>query len=286
MPRNERSRLAVPDRSLRRDRVVALVLIACVLAATVGSWALFRSRENRDATAARRDEAKDLATQLATGYAQTEAVLATASALVDSTGAVDVQRFETFAQVLLAPGLAGAMAYEPVVLDDQRALFEAKYGVPIVDRAADGTFVTAPRRAVYFPVAAVSPNDETPRRNLGFDIALDPLRGDTARLAREQGKALITPFVPLSPSNRPGFLIMQPLKRPDGQVAGFVTVTYLGEKVGQSIAGGLRPGTRVRITDSGTELFRTAAAPTSHLTQSLPIGGRTWQIELDIPTGA
>ena len=260
------------------------VLIAGVLAATVGSWAVARSRENRDAQA-RGDEAVELAQQLAAGYAQTEAVLASANALVDASGAVDIQRFQTFAQVLLAPGLAGALAYEPVVLDE-RAQFEAQFGFPIVDRAPDGSYVVAPRRPVYFPVAAVSPNDEIPRRNLGFDIAQDPGRGDTTRLARDQGAARVTPFLPLAPSNRPGFLIVQPLKRPDGQVAGFITVTYLGENVGQSIAAGLRPGTRFRVTDNGTELFRTAAAPRSHLTQDLAIGGRTWTFDLDIPTTA
>ena len=286
MPRGQRAGVAAPERSLRRDRLVALALIAVVLAATIGSSAVARSREDRDAQRARRDEASKLAQQLAAGYAQTEAVLASANALVDASGAVDVQRFQTFAQVLLAPGLAGALAYEPVVLDGERAQFEAQSGFPIVDRAPDGSYVAAPRRAVYFPVAAVSPNDEIPRRNLGFDIAQDPGRGDTTRLARDQGTARVTPFVPLAPSNRLGFLIVQPLKRPDGQVAGFITVTYLGENVGQSIAAGLRPGTRFRVTDSGTELFRTAAAPRGHLTQDLAIGGRTWTFTLDIPTTA
>jgi CHASE1-domain containing sensor protein len=269
MPRGPRIGSGAPERSLRRDRLVALLLIACVLVATVGAWAVARSRENRDATRGREREAAELAQQLQTGYAQTQAVLSSANALVDANGDVDVQRFQIFAQVILAPGLAGALAYEPVVPDDQRALFESHFGFAIVDRAPDGSYVKAPQRSVYFPVAAVTPNDEIPRRNLGFDIAQDPSRGDTARLARDQGVARITPFVPLAPSNRPGFLLVLPLKRPDGQVAGFITVTYLGENVGQSIVAGLRPGTRLSVIDQGTELFRTADAPHGHLAQSL-----------------
>ncbi|HUP75185.1 MAG TPA: hypothetical protein VM282_19230 [Acidimicrobiales bacterium] len=97
-------------------------------------------------------------------------MLASANALVDATGAVDAQRLDTFAKVLLAPGMAGALAYEPIVPDEQRAQFEAKFGLRIIDRAADGTFVDAPRRPVY-----------------------------------ELGKALVTPVVPLAPSTRPGY---------------------------------------------------------------------------------
>jgi hypothetical protein len=178
------------------------------------------------------------------------------------------------------------LAYEPIVADDQRAQFEAKYGLRIIDRTADGTFAAAPRRPVYFPVAFAHPLDEAQRRVLGFDVAQDPARGETARRAREQGKALVTPVVNLAPSNRPGFLIFQPLKRPDGEVAGFVSITYLGEAVGKSIAAGLPLGTRFRIVDEGTELFHTAQLPRRDTVEELPIGGRTWQIGLDIPVSA
>jgi CHASE1-domain containing sensor protein len=284
MHRDQRSPLAAPDRSLRRDRLIAALLVGCVLAATVASWGVFRGRENRDAARERRTEAAELIERLGASYAQTEAVLASANALVDANGAVDIQRFETFARVVLAPGLAGSMAYEPVVLDEQRAQFESTFGIRIVDRAADGTFVPAARRPTYFPVFAVSPNDEIPRRNLGFDIAQDPVRGDTIRLAQQQGVARLTPLLALTPSTRTGFLIVQPLKRPDGQVAGFLTVTYLGEAVGRSFTESVRPGTRLRISDSGTELFHTPAVPSGGLTENLHIGGRTWQIEIDFPT--
>ncbi|MEO8693764.1 MAG: SpoIIE family protein phosphatase [Acidimicrobiales bacterium] len=272
-----------PDRSLRRDRLFALLLVGGILAATLVAWTVFRDRENRDADRARQNEASALIGGLSAGYSQTEAVLASASALVDSTGAVDVQRLETFAEVLLAPGLAGALAYEPIVADDQRAQFEATYGFRIIDRAPDGTFAAAPRRAVYFPVAFTYPLDEAQRRVLGFDIAQDAGRGETARRAREQGKALVTPVVNLAPSNRSGFLIFQPLKRPDGQVVGFISITYLGEAVGKSIASGLPAGTRLRIVDEGAELYHTAQTPRSNSVEELPIGGRTWLIGLDIP---
>jgi hypothetical protein len=282
--RGQRTRLVdQPDRSLRRDRLFALLLVACLLAATLASWTVSRNRENSDATQAREDEAAALVASLSASFAQTEAVLATANALVDAIGAVDFQRLDTFAQVLLAPGPAGALGYEPIVADDQRAQFEARFGFRILDRSPDGTFATAPRRAVYFPVAFASPLDEAQRRVLGFDVAQDPARGDTARSALELGKARVTPVVPLAPSLRPGFLIFQPLKRPDGQVIAFLSITYLGETLGKSIAAGLPAGARFRIADEGTELFHTAQLPSGNSAQDLPIGGRTWQIDLDVP---
>ncbi len=260
-----------------------MLLVACLLIATLMSWTVFRHRENRDAQRAHQAEATALIGGLSAGYSQTEAVLASANALVDYNGVVDAQRLETFAQVLLAPGVAGALAYEPIVADAQRSQFEATSGLRIIDRATDGTFAAAPRRPVYFPVAFAHPLDEAQRRVLGFDIAQDPGRGDTARRALEQGKALVTPVVALAPSTRPGFLIFQPLKRPDNQVVGFLSITYLGEAVGKSIGAGLPPDTRFRIVDEGTELFRTAQLPRRNSVQQLAIGGRTWLIDLDVP---
>ncbi|HUP75184.1 MAG TPA: hypothetical protein VM282_19225 [Acidimicrobiales bacterium] len=51
------------------------------------------------------------------------------------------------------------------------------------------------------------------------------------------------------------------MQRPDGEVTGFLSITYLGEDVGKSIAAGLPAGTRLRIVDEGVELFRTAQLP-------------------------
>ena len=78
MSRGKRTQLAAPDRSLLRDRIVALLLVSCVLIATAASWAVFRGRENDDAARDREDAAAALLGQLSAGYAQTEAVLATA----------------------------------------------------------------------------------------------------------------------------------------------------------------------------------------------------------------
>ena len=284
--REQRSELAAADATLRRDRILAVVVTTCVVLATVASWALFRGRENRDVSREREDQADALINSLTAGYAQTEAVLSTANALVDPSGTVDVQRLETFAKVILAPGLASALAYEPIVRDESRAQFEARLGSTIVDRGPDGGFVPAPRRAIYYPVAAVQPDDESARRVLGFDIAQDPLRGDTARIAADMGVARVTPVVELAPSNRPGFLIVQPLKRADGPVVGFITIGYVGDAAGQSVLAGLPAGTRIRVADEGNELYRSADAPRGTLTRALPIGGRTWQITLDLPTSA
>ena len=82
MQRGDNTRLIVADRSLRRDRLVALVLVVGLLAATMAAWAIARDRENHDAEKDRRVAAAALVGSLSADYAQTEAVLASASALV------------------------------------------------------------------------------------------------------------------------------------------------------------------------------------------------------------
>jgi sigma-B regulation protein RsbU (phosphoserine phosphatase) len=262
------------------------LLVAAVIVATLLSSVAYRGREDRDAERKHKADATKVIASLAGGYAQTEAVLATANALVDVDGTVDEARLETFAQVLFAPGVASALAFEPVVLDSDRARFEASTGITIIDRAADGSFVRAPRRDVYFPVLSVQSRDPAATKVVGFDIGQDPGRGDTARLARATGQAKLTPIVALAPTNRAGFLIIQPVKRPDDQVAGFITVGYVGETVGASIATGLQPSTQIRITDSDQRLFESASDFHAKFSENLPIGGRTWRFDFDTPADA
>lgn len=276
--------------SSRRDRSrggpIATLLVALVISATLLATLVVRDRERADAERENKADAANVLASLAGGYAQTEAVLATASALVDTDGSVDDGRLETFAQALFAPGLASAIAFEPVVVDANRSAFETTTGISIVDRAPDGGFVRAPTREVYFPVLSVKTRDPNAVKVVGFDLAQDPERGDTVRLARETGMAKLTPIVSLAPSNRPGFLIVQPVKRPDGRVAGFITVTYVGQSVGESIAAGLKPSIRIRITDSDEELFNSPGDLRPRFSENLPIGGRTWRFDFDMPVGA
>lgn len=263
-----------------------MLLVAAVIIATLVATLVVRDRESSDAERENKADAANVLASVAGGYAQTEAVLATASALVDTDGSVDESRLETFSQALFAAGLASAIAFEPVVIDADRAAFESTTGIPIVDRASDGSFVRAPKRDVYVPVLSVQTRDPDAAKVVGFDLAQDLERGDTVRLARATGLAKLTPFVSLAPSNRPGFLIVQPVKRPDGQVAGFITVTYVGESVGASIAAGLEPSMRIRIADSDKELFHSPGDLRPKFSEKLPIGGRTWRFDFDMPVAA
>lgn len=284
MPRRTNSRRgAVRPRS----RLISGLLVGGVVLVTVVGALVARDNEDEDLARERRDTVDNTVAQLHDGFARTAAVLATANVMVDGNGYIDTARLEVFSRVLLAPGgPATALAYEPVVLHEDRARFEALMGAPIVDRSIDGSgFVRAPVRDVYYPVMAVQPPTDTTRQVLGFDIAQDDARGDAARRAASSGAAELTAVVALAPSTRTGFLIVQPLTA-SGRVVGFLTIGYVGENAGRSILAGLPVGSGLRVRDGGQVLFDSGDVGGTAARTTVELGGRSWDLDIELPLTA
>ena len=119
-----------------------------------------------------------------------------ARASLISDGKIEHDEF----QVMLSPFIARShsiysVEWIPRVLDSQRAEFEAaarRRGLDafrITEEGPKGKMVTARRRDEYFPIYFIGPKPRDPAI-VGYDLASEPTRMESVRLARDTGKTV------------------------------------------------------------------------------------------------
>jgi anti-sigma regulatory factor (Ser/Thr protein kinase) len=262
-PRGSERRAAV--RPARRSLGVALLLslvVASFLAAT-----LLRQKENDTARDADQSLASSAAAILESQLSSVAAALKGAPAIVGDDRGPSTVAFTRFAADVLRGTTITAIALEQVVDDADRADFEASLGHGIVDRDASGSFVTAPERPRYCPVAAVYPDNPTTSAVLGFDVCADPDRADTVARAAASGELQMSDPVAAASSGEPAVFLVRSLSRPgvaassdstspsSGSVVGFVSIGYLADDLLAPVLSSFPAGTKLWLSDRGTLLY-------------------------------
>src|SRR5665213_329702 len=214
--------------------VVAIVL------GSVGAFAAVTSRERTFAHRRAEAFADRAASAVAAVMQSSLTILAGSSALRAPGGAIDPTAFDVFASEVIRRSTIDAVAISVAVPAAGRLDFERTIGHVITDRSADGSFVPASARPLYFPVRYAIPDDATRRALVGFDIGGDPERSAAVTRASVTGEPQVSP-VTLAPSNRPGLFVVY-LVEEDGAVVALTSGAFLGAKLAPLIASLLPPG--------------------------------------------
>jgi GAF domain-containing protein len=280
-----------PERRFRRVRLIPLVAVLLVgIAATVLVW------RRADDDVARRDlavahQATDRLTNLVSSI---QAGLAGADGVVEPDGTVDLEAFRAYATGVVAATALDALGYEPLVTEAERPAFEARLGVPMVERPSAGAAPAAPR-AVHYPVAEVVPMLDVNRSVRGFDIASDPVRREAAERSRDRGTVVFSEPVPSQPTGRLSFFLVRPLYRPGlpvdtvaqrrAALVGFVSTAYVAQTLRDDLAAGLPRGTRFLVRDGDTVLATTGHEHDHVRVRTSDATGRRWTLEVSSPGG-
>jgi diguanylate cyclase (GGDEF)-like protein len=174
---------------------IGLSAVLLIAAVSVAAAAIVHVDDNADFHQMQRDEAVRSARQAEAVAALSIGQLSSAAAFFQAEGSFTEHEFEVIAEPLLAQGALSGTAFLQRVPHSQRGAFERRHGLPIYEGSADG-----PRRArgrqVYYPVAYAVSSLGT-MAPVGYDLASDPNRGPFLRRARDRGKPVATPPVPL-----------------------------------------------------------------------------------------
>jgi serine phosphatase RsbU (regulator of sigma subunit)/CHASE1-domain containing sensor protein len=268
-----------------------LLTIAVVAIAGIGAVVLVQRQSTDEA----RREQEALATEVAViveGTAVSSvSALAGAGGLATPSEGVDLDSFRAFAREVVDVTPLDALAFEPVVLDDERAAFEEALGSPILEMGDDGELVPAEERQVYFPVQEVVPSTEENGTVLGFDLLSDPVRGGAAATARDTGRAVLTEPVRSATDDEVSYFVVKPLYEsgpPLDTVAqrraahiGFLSTVYAGSNFTEILLEQLPPGIRYSLHDGDALLAATDDLPSGGARRPIDVGGRRWVLVVE-----
>lgn len=251
-----------------------LVTCALGLLAAGSIW----SRESEQARQRDLRAASQVATELGQAANATVDGLRAASAMVADDGEVSQAELASFADDMARQADLRTVAHEVVVPDADRAAYEREHGFEISDIGPDGTLVRAPQRAEYAPVTAVEFDDPSIVPSYGLDLLGDPLRSQGIAAAAERDLPSLSPPLSFTPTGRIGYMSVVALRRPDGDVVGYLTSSFAVDDVVAAARDHVDASTEVAVFDDGV---RIAGALEGGARAELDVGGRTLDVRAD-----
>lgn len=266
-----------------------MIVLAIIVGAVVAAAEVWRADEERverenEALARRAAAAVTRAIDVSAGSLQA------AQALLDLDGRMERGRFLRFARGVTENGWLRGVSWVPRVPHQRRARFveENLGGRRLTALTESGRLRLAPRRAVYYPIEIVWPDDPVRRRARGIDLRSDPVRWDAARSARDRGEPQATPPVQALAGGTAVVNLWQPLYEPGEPrrtraqrreaIRGFVGGSVALEELSGVLPGSLPFGTGVRILDGSRVLLDTGLRSEYARAATSPVGGRNWQV--------
>ena len=181
-------------------RLRLLLSFAAIFVVAVGSVVVALIVHSHDSDEFHRmqgEEASRAAHQAGAVATLSVAELSNAAAFFEVDGDVDGHEFDVVARSLLDDGTLQGAAFIQKVPAGARTRFERAHGAEMTEPGADGEPKQyAQPHAVYFPVTyavAHIPSDNV----IGYDLGADPSRAPYLAHARDTGKPVSTPVLPL-----------------------------------------------------------------------------------------
>jgi diguanylate cyclase (GGDEF)-like protein/PAS domain S-box-containing protein len=165
---------------------VPLAVLVCSGVATVLLLGSERDNAARQRTAAAQKASVAVKERIATTISR----LSTTGGLFVASTEVTPAEFRKFTSTLVRDRAIETVNYIDRVPAAERAAFERRIGVPIVDGSGAGVR-PAPKRREYFPYYLLGKRPDTPRENTR-DAAGEPVRASALRQARDSGTAQTT----------------------------------------------------------------------------------------------
>jgi CHASE1-domain containing sensor protein len=278
---------AAVRRSPRLQTWLFLAALFAVAAITAGGYLYAEHRAEEQSEQDAEDAADAAATSAELVVDRVTNALASASALARRDASLDTQAFPAFAASLDRIGAGEGAAMLGVVEPDDRAAFEALYGLTISVPGSGGELVRAPDADVHYPMVLLAGRPDGDAL-VGFDYASDDVRREAADEAVRTGMPVMTRPVPLADTGEEAVVVVQPIvadaagtsPRTVGLVATPLPVADLAAAVTPTVPA----GSHVAIADGDDPVFDVGEPTGGRTTErEVELAGRTWQLTVDPP---
>jgi diguanylate cyclase (GGDEF)-like protein len=266
---------------------------AVAIAIAIGSIAValvVHQRERDNFEAQQQSDAVRAAHQAEALAALSVGQLSSAAAFYRAEGHFTHHEFEVIAGPLLHSGGLAATGFLRAVPEADRAEFELRNHVPILERGPLGQMRPAGRHKIYFPLMeAATVAGLTVHVPVGYDIGSDALRGRYLFEARATGKVAATPVMRL-PAGGTGINVFRPVYR-DGVPArtaaqrraalvGFAVGSFHVPDLAAAATTALPDGVEAAIFEHGDAVSGRDLPASRSASAPIRIANRTWLLRV------
>jgi diguanylate cyclase (GGDEF)-like protein len=269
---------------------------AVAIAIAIGSIAValvVHERERDNFESQQKSDAVRAAHQTEALAALSVGQLSSAAAFYRAEGNFTAHEFDVIADSLLHSGGLAATGFLRVVPDADRAEFERRYHLPILERGPLGEMRPAARRSVYFPlIDAATVTGLAVHVPYGYDIGSDALRGRYLHAARASGKVTVTPVMRL-PAGGTGINVFRPVYRdgaPTGTAAqrraalfGYAVGSFHVPDLARAATTALPHGVQAALFEQGHSISGRDLPADESATAPIRIVNRTWVLRVRDP---
>jgi diguanylate cyclase (GGDEF)-like protein/PAS domain S-box-containing protein len=190
-------------------------------------------------------------------------------------------RWPAFANVVTDQPLTQAAGFILPVSQRDRARFEARTGLRLLQSTTPGVYRRAPRRPEYDVLTHLVLQSGTAK--LGLDLGSDPLRRGLLLQAAATGRQMATPPVELllAGAVKRGVVVFEAVRSPRGHLRGWVSATYEANQLADLVIAHT-PGLRLTIRD-GTDPLVSTPGGVSGTPSFIGVAGRRWSVWASLP---
>ena len=194
-------------------------------------------------------------------------------------------RWHTLAGVVTDQAVASAAAFVEPVRERDRAAFERRTGLRMLESPRPGVVRPAAHRPLHLVVTHLwETSPDAP--SLGLDLAGNALRRRLLLAAARTGRQTATPPVEFlgRHAHRYGVAVAAAVRDPHGRLKGWVVASYRAQQLARMVTSHL-PGAQLTIKD-GAAVLVAGSGSTAGVPAVLQVAGRRWQIWATAPDGA
>jgi len=292
-PSIEARREAADKKKMRTRFWLGFAVATSIAIGSIAVALVVHERERDNFEARQKSDAVRAAHQAEALAALSVGQLSSAAAFYRAEGTFTRHEFDVMAGPLLHSGGLSATGFLRAVPDADRAAFERRRHLPILERGPLGEMRPAARHGIYFPlIDAATVAGIKVHVPLGYDIGSDALRGRYLRRARTTGRVTTTPVMSL-PAGGTGINVFRPVFRDGAPIrtaaqrraalVGFAVGSFHVADLAQAATTALPDGIQAALFERDHPVSGKDFPATESAAAPIRIANRTWLLRVRDP---
>jgi diguanylate cyclase (GGDEF)-like protein len=257
--------------------LVGSALLVAVIALTCALYAEQSNRGEQQQHATQHQAVSALRESVDDVLAREAALARVAGTLPGSVGA----RWPVLSNIVMDEPLANSTAFIQPVTQRDRAAFERRTGLRLVESTTSGVIRVAGPRPLHLVLTAIR-QGAPGAPLLGLDLAPNALRRNLLLAAARTGRQLATPPIEFLGRTQPtrGVAVFTAVRDQRGRLKGWVSAAYEASQLASMVTAHM-PGVHLTIRDGASALV-SEPGPLTGRPAVIAVAGRSWRVWAEV----